>query len=199
MTHNSTYRRSPRRRPRHAAPSRPARPYRLRDRRATRLLAIAGSAVVGLGLVVGAVALVAEITALPSASHVTVTAGQKPARHLAAGPPPGGRPSGGAERLGAPGSLVIAQFAGHGQSRTPRFTMTGHGTWRIEWSYDCSALGRPGTFIITAIDAGIPRSRLVDQTGPGGHGITSAYPDAATDYLTVDSRCAWTLRVLAGR
>jgi hypothetical protein len=194
MTHNSLYRRTPRRRPRHAAASRPAPPYRLRDRRATRLLAVAGSAVAGLSLVVGAVALMAEITALPSATHVTVAGGQKPAQRLAVG-----RAAGGADRLGAPGSLVIAQFAGHGQSRAPRFTMTGRGTWRIGWSYDCSAPGRPGTFIVTAIDAGIPRARPVDQTGRSGQGVTSAYPDAGTYDLAVDSGCAWTLRVLAGR
>jgi hypothetical protein len=194
MTHNSTYRRSPRRLPRHAMASRPAQPYRLRDRRATRLLAVAGSAVAGLSLVVGAVALVAEVTALPSATHVTATAGQKLARRLAAGWPPDG-----ADRPGAAGSPVIAQFAGHGQSRIAGFTMTGHGTWRIGWSYNCSALGRPGTFIVTAMDAGIPRSRPVDQTGRSGHGITSAYPDAGAHDLAVDSGCAWTLRILADR
>ena len=91
MMRNRTPRRSPRRRPRHAAAARLARPYRLRDRRATRLLAIAGSAVAGLSLVVGAVALVAEITALPSATHVTVTARQKPVRRLAAAGRPAAR------------------------------------------------------------------------------------------------------------
>lgn len=194
MMRNRTPRRSPRRRPRHAAAARLARPYRLRDRRATRLLAIAGSAVAGLSLVVGAVALVAEITALPSATHVTVTARQKPVRRLAAG-----LPASGADRLGAPGSPVMAQFAGHGPSRTFSFTMTGHGTWRIGWSYDCSALGRPGTFIVTATPAGAPRLRAVDQARRSGQGITPAYPGPGAIDLAVDSGCAWTLRVLASR
>ncbi len=72
-----------------AAASRPAQPYRRHAHRTFGLLAVAGSALVGLSLVVGAIALVAEITALPSATHGTATASQKPSPRLASGAGPG--------------------------------------------------------------------------------------------------------------
>ncbi|HEY7143226.1 MAG TPA: hypothetical protein VH637_03195 [Streptosporangiaceae bacterium] len=54
-------------------------PLRLRLRRAVRLLAAAGTAGLGMCLVVGAVALVAEITALPAPAHQHPASWRKPA------------------------------------------------------------------------------------------------------------------------
>lgn len=210
MTRGGSYHRSPRHRGRHTggrrpgldprrwpvAASRPAQPYRLRAHRTVGLLAVAGSALVGLGLIVGAIALVAEITALPSAAHVSATVRQKPSLRLAA-PPPGRAP--GADRLGAPGSELIARFAGHGSSRTRKFRVAGQRTWRIGWSYDCPAPGHPGTFVVTVVDAGTPRATPVDQTGQSGQGVAPAQAGPGTYQLAVSSGCAWTVQALASR
>ncbi len=157
---------------------------------------MAGSALVGLSLIVGAIALVAEITALPSAAHVAAAASQKPSLRLAAGPP--GRAPG-ADRLGAPGSQLIAQFAGHGPARTSRFRVAGQRTWRIGWSYDCAALGHLGTFAVTVVGAGTPRATPVDQTGQSGQGVAPAQAGPGTYQLAVSSGCAWTVQAMASR
>ncbi len=221
MTRVGRYHRSPRHRARHAglhrpgtdprrwavAASRPAQPYRLRAHRTFGLLAVVGSALLGLSLIVGAIALVAEITALPSATHVTATASQKPSLRLAGaqpGPPggtqpgpPGGAPA--ADRPGAPASRLIAQFAGHGPARTSRFRVGGQRSWRIGWSYDCGSLGHPGTFAVTVVGAGNPRATPVDQAGQSGEGVAAARAGPGTYQLAVSSGCAWTVRALASR
>ena len=210
MTRGGSYHRSPRHRARHTggrrpgldprrwpvAASRSAQPYRLRAHRIVGLLAVAGSALVGLSLIVGAIALVAEITALPSAAHVSAAGSQKPSLRLAAAPP--GRAPG-ADRLGAPGSQLIARFAGHGSGRTRRFRVAGQRTWWIGWSYSCPAPGHLGTFVVTVVDAGTPRPTPVDQTGRSGQGVAPARAGPGTFQLAVSSGCAWTVRALAGR
>jgi hypothetical protein len=145
--------------------------------------------------VVGAVALVADVTALPPARHSTV-AGQQPAAYSA------GEPHwlpGLGVRAEASGSAVIAQFTGHGMTRTRPFTIGGAGTWRLGWSYDCAALRHPGIFIVTAVNAGAPGGAPVEQTGLGGHGVSPAYAAAGVHSLAVDSGCAWQLRLLVSR
>ena len=215
MTRAGPYHRSPPHRARHAghhrpgtdprrwaaAASRPAQPYRLRAHRTFGLLAVAGSALVGLSLIVGAIALVAEITALPSATHVTATASQKPSLRLAGGPGPGRAPgrAPAAGRPGVPASRLIAQFAGHGPARTGRFRVGGQRTWRIGWSYDCASLGRLGTFAVTVVGAGTPRATPVDQAGQRGQGVAPARAGPGTYQLAVSSGCAWTVRALADR
>ena len=182
-----------------AAASRPAQPYRRHAHRTIGLLAVAGSALVGLSLIVGAIALVAKITALPSATHVTATASQKPSLRLAAGAGPGPRgrvPA--ADRPGVPASQLIAQFAGDGPARTSRFRVGGQRTWRIGWSYDCASLGHLGTFAVTVVGAGTPLATPVDQAGQSGQGVTPAQAGPGTYQLAVSSGCAWTVRALAG-
>ena len=216
MTRGGSYHRSPRHRARQpggpragldprrwpVAASRSAQPYRLRAHRIVGLLAVAGSALVGLSLIVGAIALVAEITALPSATHATAATSRKPPLRLAAGAGPGLEPPGrapAADRPGVPAFQLIAQFAGHGPARTSRFRVGGQRTWRIAWSYDCSSLGHLGTFAITVVGAGTRRATPVDQAGQRGQGVAPAQAGPGTYQLAVSSGCAWTVRALAGR
>ena len=210
MTRGGSYHRSPRHRARQpggpragldprrwpVAASRSAQPYRLRAHRIVGLLAVAGSALVGLSLIVGAIALVAEITALPSGTHVAAAVSQKPSLRLT-GAPPGRAPA--ADRPGAPESRLIARFTGRGPGRTRRFRVTGQRTWWIGWSYDCPPAGHLGTFVVTVVGAGTPRGTPVDQTGRSGQGAAPAQAGPGTYQLAVSSGCSWTVRALASR
>jgi hypothetical protein len=149
----------------HAAPHCPSTPLRQHAGRALRLFAAAGAGAMGLCAVVGAVALVAAATGPPGGAHV--------ARQ-------------------AQGRSV---FAGRGSGSTRPFRIGGTGTWTLEWSYSCQALGHRGRFIVSE-NAHASGGISVHETGSAGHGATWAYRDAGTHTLAVSSGCAWTLRVL---
>jgi hypothetical protein len=175
----------------HAAPHYPSTPLRQHAGRALRLLAAAGAGVMGLCVVVGAVALVAAATGPPRATHLASEA-QRSASQRA-------RNSGAAQRAGprpAGASRSQAVFAGPGSGRTRPFSIGGNGIWTLEWSYSCQPLGYPGSFVVSEDDAHTS-GVSVHETGTAGHGATWAYQDAGTHTLAVRSRfCTWTLRVL---
>jgi hypothetical protein len=149
--------------------------------------------------VIGAVTLVADVTALPTATHASTAAGQRPAlaypargRASAVGRA-GHRPCC-AIRPAVTGPRVLARFTGQGKKRTTPFTVAG--TWQLDWSFSCAARRQPGRFVVRDVAGSTLGGTPVDQTGRRGHGVTAAYAGTGVRYLTIDSGCAWTMQVL---
>jgi len=93
-----------------------------------------------------------------------------------------------------PAARTVAKFSGSGQENTPQFTVTA--TWKLEWSYDCSAFGTTGNFIIDEDGGGDLSGVNVNELGNGKSGTTYAYGDGGTHYLSVNSECDWHVRVI---
>lgn len=92
-------------------------------------------------------------------------------------------------------SRTIARFTGSGIENTPKFVIGGDGTWKLDWTYNCSSDGGSGNFIVGE-DQDDPNGVNVNELGPGGHGSTWAYNDAGSHYLAINSECDWTVKVI---
>jgi hypothetical protein len=90
---------------------------------------------------------------------------------------------------------VIASFSGSGIENTARFTVTGD--WTLKWSYDCSGFGDTGNFIVDEDGGGDFSGANVNELGPGGHGETHVYNDSGRHYLSMNSECSWTAKVVS--
>ncbi len=87
-------------------------------------------------------------------------------------------------------TYTSAQVGTSGQ--TPQFSQTGH--WTMAWSYDCSAYGSPGNFIVNVNQpAGDPVFDIgTNEVGSSGSG-TDSYFDTGVFSLSVDSECKWSI------
>jgi hypothetical protein len=171
---------------------RPSTPLRQHVGRALRLVAVTGTGLAGLCLVIGAVTLVATVTGSAHATGLTAAAHQSVSR--------GGdyvRARGHQiTRGGADANQILAVFTGHGSQDTPLFAVGGAGTWTLRWSYRCQASRRPGSFIVSERATDAVSRASVHELGPVGHGATWTYRDAGTHYLAIRSGCAWTTKVV---
>lgn len=193
MTRQAPYgRRRPPRAAHHAAPLHPSTPLRRHAGRALRLCATAGTAVAGLCLVVGSVALVAAATGPAPATHpgAAARAGSRQQRTASTG----GAKTAGPGPAGSRG--VLAVISGHGSETTRPFAVGGNGTWTLRWSYSCQASGRRGSFMVDVGGPGSISGAFVNVIGTAGHGASRAYRDDGTHYLAISSDCAWRIRVL---
>ena len=89
---------------------------------------------------------------------------------------------------------TVATFTGSGIQNTPRFTVTS--TWKLAYSFDCSAFGGTGNFIVSEDGDSDFGGVTVDELGAGKRSSTWAYNDAGTHYLAVNSECSWTVKVI---
>ena len=90
-------------------------------------------------------------------------------------------------------AAVVAKFSGSGQENTARFTVSS--TWKLSYSFNCSAFGGSGNFIVFE-DGGNDFSGVsVNALAASKTGTSWAYSDAGTHYLEVDSECAWSMTV----
>ncbi len=88
--------------------------------------------------------------------------------------------------------VVLWSGSGSGTGRGPQFTVPpGARGWDENWTFNCGALGRPGTFVTDIHGSG--RDRGAHSEGMGGHG-TDHYDDTGTFWVEVDSQCGWTDR-----
>jgi hypothetical protein len=91
---------------------------------------------------------------------------------------------------------LIATYHGHGIKNTAKFTIGGSGDWELKYSYDCTAFGVAGNFIVFE-DGGKDLNGVhVNELGKHGQGVTHAYGDAGNHYLAISSECDWTVQVL---
>jgi hypothetical protein len=89
-------------------------------------------------------------------------------------------------------TFTSAQTGPSGQ--TPQFSQTG--PWSMAWSYDCSAFGPTGNFIVNINQpTGDPISDIgANEIGATGAG-TDFYEDSGTFSFSVNSECAWSITV----
>ncbi len=89
---------------------------------------------------------------------------------------------------------VLLDQSGNGQAQTAAFTTNSN--WQITYTYDCSAFGSSGNFMITIDNKdGSPNTDSgANELGMSG-GSTDHYYDAGTHYLQIDSECAWHVTV----
>jgi hypothetical protein len=92
------------------------------------------------------------------------------------------------------GPSTVAAFSGQGAENTPQFTVTS--TWKLDYSYDCADAGGTGNFIVTE-DGGNDMGGLnVNALSSGATSSTWAYNDAGSHYLSINSECSWSMKVV---
>jgi hypothetical protein len=97
----------------------------------------------------------------------------------------------GSKQRAAAGGRVVATFSGSGITNTARFTVSS--TWRLDYSFNCGALGQAGNFIV--MEDGSFGAMAVDELAESKTGSSYAYSDAGPHYLEIDSECSWTVKV----
>lgn len=160
--------------------------------RALRLVVGTGIAAAGLCLVIGLTALVIRIggqagsgrpVAVPDAigaagRHdrllVPVPSREQDMRHLV---------------------RTVHVYRGDGRGRRGPFRIGSPGTWGLTWAFSCGP-AHDGQFTATGHSPVTGTDIAVAASGPSGHGITWASSDPGRHIVTVNSRCAWTIRVV---
>ena len=93
---------------------------------------------------------------------------------------------------------------------TTRFSLSGSGTknttdftvpdeWTLDYTYDCSNAGGQGNFQVFAYNSDgslDPNGPTVNELGAKGDSSTAAHNDAGSKYLTINSECSWTVKVV---
>ena len=92
-----------------------------------------------------------------------------------------------------PRAHTVATFSGSGQDNTARFTVTG--TWKLDYSFDCSSFGYQGNFQVFE-DGNMGQGLSVNDLAMSKTSSTYAYNDAGTHYLQVNSECSWRMKVI---
>jgi hypothetical protein len=184
-------------------PGPPQRPGTPRKRPVKAVLLAVGALIVGIiiGSAAGSSGKTPAAAAPAPAVTVTVTAtpsvaaktGHAKTGHAKAKTTPSATPS--PTHSAAATSSVIATFSGSGIQNTTQFTAPG--TWKLDWTYDCSSFGSNGNFIVDEDGGNDFGGASVNELGAGGSGSTMAYNDAGTHYLSVNSECSWTLKVIS--
>jgi hypothetical protein len=192
----------PRRAPQHAAaPFSVSSRLRQQAHRALRLFVTAGTWAAGLCLVIGLLVLVASAARPGRIGHLTAASSAHAAawRRAQANGARAARSSAdrtaAGEKTAASGQArqLIAEFAGHGDQTTGRFTLDESARWQLQWSYSCPAKLAYGLLIVE--DTGASAVPSIDQSGLAGHGDTWLHSDGANHHLVVISTCSWTMKV----
>lgn len=148
-----------------------------------KIVAIVAGSVVGVIILLGAIGAALA----PSPQYQNHPAAQQAA---------GGQTGVAAPQVTAPAkpkAKVLATFHGTGDENTPKFTVSG--SWKLKWSYNCSSFGADGNFIVLE-DNSFSSGAQVNEEGKTGKGATWSYSDSGRHYLTVNSECNWTVKVV---
>lgn len=162
-------------------PRQPVPPRRGNRTGLTVLLGVCGG--IFAIVVIAAAASSSPSASAPAATRAQSAAGVRPttAAHSAAAPAP-------------PAAKTVATFSGNGTENTAQFTVTG--TWKLDYSFNCSDFGGQGNFQVFE-DGGQDLNGVeVNALSTGQSGSTMAYGDGGTHYLEVNSECAWTVKVI---
>ena len=87
---------------------------------------------------------------------------------------------------------TVATFTGSGDENTPAFTVSS--TWKLSYTFDCSALGFAGNFQVFE-DGGDDSAVTVNDLADSKSASTYAYDDDGTHWLKIISDCTWTVTV----
>ena len=92
---------------------------------------------------------------------------------------------------------VLLNIKGNGTKTTQTFTAAG--AWDLSYTYDCSNFGaQQGNFIVYVYnsDGSMSFSNSgVNELGKSGSDVNH-YHTGGSFYLTINSECSWTLRVI---
>jgi hypothetical protein len=158
-------------------------PSRSSSGRAIRLIATAGTAAVGMCLVLAMVAWVAAMGAPGAGTPGTTSSG------VAGHASPKDRPLIG---------RTLATYRGTGAPNRGYFQVSRSGEWGIAWDFRCPA-GQRGTFVLADGDGDANPRQRVDTAGPSGQGIYWNTSDPDDHSLEITSSCPWTARVVLPR
>lgn len=100
-------------------------------------------------------------------------------------------PAAAAKPKAAPKPVTVLSESGNGVKTTAKFTV--HGDWDLKYTYDCASFGMQGNFAV--MTGGDLPDVLVNEIGKKGGDVTHQH-DGGTLYLSVNSECAWTLKVI---
>lgn len=92
---------------------------------------------------------------------------------------------------------VLFSDSGSGTKTTATFTVPGE--WTLDWTYDCSNFGQSGNFQVYTYnsDASLDFSGpIVNELNNMGSGTTYGHSDSGKKYLTVNSECNWTVKIM---
>ena len=160
--------------------------------RSLRLVIATGIAAAGLCLVIGLTALAVKIGAPAGPGHP----GAGPdAIGLSASHDGLHRPASPGGRRRTPRVRTVHVYRGTGRGQRGPFLIGKPGTWGLSWAFSCGA-GHDGQFVATGRSRAAGHDIAVAASGPAGHGITWASSDPGRHVLTVNSRCAWAIRVV---
>ncbi len=88
---------------------------------------------------------------------------------------------------------TVATFSGSGIQNTSKFTVSD--TWKLDYSY-WACPGGQGNFIVNEDGGEDFGGASVNQLGSGGSASTMGYGDSGTHYLSVNSECSWSVKVI---
>jgi len=89
---------------------------------------------------------------------------------------------------------TVATFTGSGEANTRRFTVTA--TWKLIYSFNCSAFGSSGNFQVFEDGGSDFNGVSVNDLAMSKSSSTWGYDDAGTHYLQVNSECSWKMKVV---
>jgi hypothetical protein len=165
----------------------PGRPHRRKSWPAQHKV-LTGLIAFGALIVIGGIASAAGSPSKPAAAPTT------PATQAAAQPSSAPPASQAPASPAAVKPHTVAKFTGSGISNTPKFTVTN--TWKLAYTYDCASAGGTGNFIVDEDGGNDFNGASVNELGAGKTASTWAYNDGGTHYLSINSECAWTVKVI---
>jgi hypothetical protein len=136
----------------------------------------------------GLAVLIAVISAATSGGTTTNPTTSTPAGPLATQQPTQSAQAGAPAAPATP--VVLYSKTGSGTGSTPTFT-TG-AEWQVQYTYDCTAFGQSGNFVVTSEDYEL----AVNQLGTKGADTDYVHNDPGNHSLSIDSECSWTIKVL---
>lgn len=145
----------------------------------------------GIGALVVLIVIIAAATSKGSGSGSGTAAPASSPAPAATAAATSAKPSQSAKAAAA---RTVATFSGSGQSNTRRFTVTA--TWKLVYSFSCSAFGYPGNFQVYEDGGSDFNGVSVNDLAMSKSASTWAYNDAGTHFLQVNSECSWKMKVV---
>jgi hypothetical protein len=140
--------------------------------------------------------LVILIIIIVAASQGGTTTNPTPHPTSAPAAPPATRPPTNSARTAVSATaaqaapVVLYSKTGSGTGSSPTFT-TG-AEWQVQYTYDCTAFGQSGNFMVNSEDMQL----TINQLGMTGADTDYVHNDPGSHSLSIDSECAWTIKVL---
>jgi hypothetical protein len=123
-------------------------------------------------------------------TSTTISPAAPPATHAPAHPAPAAATTAAPATTAPATPVILYSKTGSGTGSTPTFTTAAE--WQVQYSYDCTAFGQSGNFMVTSEDFQL----AINQLGTKGADTDYVHNDPGSHSLSIDSECAWTVKVL---